>query len=263
MKTRLHLKALVLTLGLTCLPAAHAGIPTVDATNVIYSPLTYFQVAEQTINTIQQIENQIIMYMNQIKQIEQAAQNLKGSLDFNDIESIEDLKSRITTLKSAYQGQIDAYNNWAKATNTYLDFACDWSKNYVKCKEEQDKLDEALKAQIKNLKKAQEEAFKELNKQAQKDAEQITEFASEVFDDYDNEKDGLNQSVLNGIQINTEIGKQTIANQNVANIKLDNIEKNTEVLVKFEEKREKEQRRTRDYRRLPPNFKVQTYKDKL
>lgn len=263
MKTRLHLKALVLALGLTCLPAAHAGIPTVDATNVIYSPLTYFQVAEQTINTIQQIENQIMMYMNQIKQIEQAAQNLKGSLDFNDIESIEDLKSRITTLKSAYQGQIDAYNNWAKATNTYLDFACDWSKNYVKCKEEQDKLDEALKAQIENLNRAQKKAFEELNKKAKEDGDKIANMAKDMFDNYDNEKDGVNQTLMNGVRLNAEIGSKTVANQNVANVKLDNIDKNTEALVKFEEKREKEQRRTRDYRRLPPNFKVQTYKDKL
>lgn len=195
MKTRLHLKALVLTLGLSCLQAVQAGVPVVEATNIIYSPLEYMEIAEQTVNTIQQIENQIMMYMNQIKQIEQAAQNLKGSLDFKDIESISDLQYRISRLKNAYREQIESYNRWAKATNAYTNFTCDWVNLYLNCTKEQAKRAKDVEEAILERKNELLKIKQKINTQLDEDQQKLNKVAQEISSSLD-EKSGTKEAMI-------------------------------------------------------------------
>ena len=254
MKTRLHLKALVLTLGISCIPFAKAGVPVVEATNIIYSPLEYMQIAEQTVNTIQQIENQIMMYMNQIKQIEQAAQNLKGALDFKDIQSISDLQYRIGRLKNAYKQQIDSYNNLAKATNSYMNFTCDWVNLYVNCTEEQAKRAKDVEEAKEEIVKSFEDIQKDFFNQAKEDGNKIKEMGEKIINKHDDKKDGINQSIMNGNLILIGVGQQLVTNQSYTNKLLENLSSTTMQLHAIEQRREKAKEVLKKLRQKRPKF---------
>ena len=256
MKTRLHLKALVLTLGLSCLPAVQAEIPTIEATSVIYKPIMYMQLAEQTLNTIQQIENQIMMYANQIKQIEQAAQNLKGSLDFKDVQSISDLQGRISRLKNSYKGLINAYNTVAKATNTYISFACEWGKDYVKCSEEKSKLDEALKASIESMIAQEQDAIKDAFETNERStAKEIDVIAEQVNEKFDEKTTGTNQILINNGKMQQETDKKIITEAKNNGNKLERLKNDTRMLVQEATKHNAEDERVQNLRRQPQNYK--------
>ena len=262
MKTRLHLKALVLTLGLSCLPAVQAGVPVVEATNIIYTPLEYMEIAEQTVNTIQQIENQIMMYMNQIKQIEQAAQNLKGSLDFKDIQSISDLQYRIGRLKNAYRSQIEAYNNWAKATNAYTNYTCDWVNLYLNCTEELEKRAKEVEEANNNRKKELTQLYEDFTEQAEKDGAKVKKAAEDIFKKHDEKKTGTNQILLNHSAFVSQAFEELIKNQSYANQVLTHINSTTTEMFELEKQREKAKEILKKLRQQPPKFKVHKTDDK-
>ena len=139
--------ALSLTLLAVIPTVSTAGVPVIEATSAVFMPLQYIEQLQTQLNTINQYEQMIIDYENQIRQLENIVVNTR--FDNIKITSIQDLQNTLNIVKSRYAGAIQQYNAVATKTNKLMDDGCDFLNKYELCSKEQQ---ETLQELSENLK---------------------------------------------------------------------------------------------------------------
>lgn len=147
--------ALTLSFFVTFPAVSTAGVPVIEETSVVFTPLQYMEQLQTQLNTINQYEQMIIDYENQIRQLENIVVNTR--FDNIKITSIQDLQNTLNIIKSRYAGAIQQYNSVATKTNKLMDDGCDFLNKYELCSKEQQEtlqeLSEALEDEHKQLMK--------------------------------------------------------------------------------------------------------------
>lgn len=143
------IKKIALTLGfLVTFPAVStAGVPVIEATSAVFMPLQYIEQLQTQLNTINQYEQMILDYENQIRQLENIVVNTR--FDNIKITNLQDLQNTLNIVRSRYAGAIQQYNAVATKTNKLLDDGCDFLNKYELCSKEQQ---ETLQELSENLK---------------------------------------------------------------------------------------------------------------
>ena len=183
---------------------SHAGVPVIEETSIVFMPLQYMEMLQTQLNTINQYEQMILDYENQIKQLENIALNTR--FDNIKITSIQDLQNTLNRLKSTYTGAIDQYNSVASRTNKLIDDGCDFLHKYELCAQDQKEILESLEKEIiERNKKNQEDNDpnnpNSLASQITKDQQRLNDFDKQLSNDV-----GTNQ-ILND---NRELSKLTV-----------------------------------------------------
>ena len=120
------IKKLALSLSLLAIiPAVStAGVPVIEATSTIFMPLSYIEQLQTQLNTINQYEQMILDYENQIKQLQNIVVNTR--FDNIKITNLQDLQNALNLAKSRYLAAIQQYNSIATKTNKLTDDGCDF-----------------------------------------------------------------------------------------------------------------------------------------
>ena len=148
------IKKIALTLGfLVTFPAVStAGVPVIEETSVVFTPLQYMEQLQTQLNTINQYEQMIIDYENQIRQLENLVVNTR--FDNIKISNLQDLQNTLNIIRSRYEGAIQQYNSVATRSNKLMEDGCDFLNKYELCSKEQQEVLESLGNEIeKNNKK--------------------------------------------------------------------------------------------------------------
>ena len=148
------IKKIALTLGfLVTFPAiSTAGVPVIEETSVVFTPLQYMEQLQTQLNTINQYEQMIIDYENQIRQLENLVVNTR--FDNIKISNLQDLQNTLNIIRSRYEGAIQQYNSVATRSNKLMEDGCDFLNKYELCSKEQQEVLESLGNEItKNNKK--------------------------------------------------------------------------------------------------------------
>lgn len=143
------IKKIALTLGfLVTFPAiSTAGVPVIEETSVVFTPLQYMEQLQTQLNTINQYEQMIIDYENQIRQLENLVVNTR--FDNIKISNLQDLQNTLNIIRSRYEGAIQQYNSVATRSNKLMEDGCDFLNKYELCTKEQQEILESLESEIK------------------------------------------------------------------------------------------------------------------
>lgn len=149
-------KLLIVLLSSLLSSQVSAGIPVIEETSVIFQPLQYMEMFHTQLNTINQYEQMILDYENQIRQLENIDVNTR--FDNIKITSLQDLQNTLNIVRSRYAGAIQQYNSIATKTNKLMDDGCDFLNKYELCSKEQQ---ETLQELSKELKDEHEKLMKD------------------------------------------------------------------------------------------------------
>lgn len=154
------IKKLALSLSLLAIiPAVStAGVPVIEATSTIFMPLSYIEQLQTQLNTINQYEQMILDYENQIKQLQNIVVNTR--FDNIKISNLQDLQNALNLAKSRYLAAIQQYNSIATKTNKLTDDGCDFLNKFELCSKEQQ---ETLQELSKELKEEHEKLMEDNN----------------------------------------------------------------------------------------------------
>lgn len=154
------IKKLALSLSLLAIiPAVStAGVPVIEATSTIFMPLSYIEQLQTQLNTINQYEQMILDYENQIKQLQNIVVNTR--FDNIKITNLQDLQNALNLAKSRYLAAIQQYNSIATKTNKLTDDGCDFLNKFELCSKEQQ---ETLQELSKELKEEHEKLMEDNN----------------------------------------------------------------------------------------------------
>lgn len=154
------IKKLALSLSLLAIiPAVStAGVPVIEATSTIFMPLSYIEQLQTQLNTINQYEQMILDYENQIKQLQNIVLNTR--FDNIKISNLQDLQNALNLAKSRYLAAIQQYNSIATKTNKLTDDGCDFLNKFELCSKEQQ---ETLQELSKELKEEHEKLMEDNN----------------------------------------------------------------------------------------------------
>lgn len=144
--------ALTLSFFVTFPAVSTAGVPVIEETSVVFTPLQYMEQLQTQLNTINQYEQMIIDYENQIRQLENLVVNTR--FDNIKISNLQDLQNTLNIIRSRYEGAIQQYNSVATRSNKLMEDGCDFLNKYELCSKEQQEVLESLGNEItKNNKK--------------------------------------------------------------------------------------------------------------
>lgn len=182
----------------------HAGILVLEETSTVYMPLQYMEQLQTQLNTINQYEQMILDYENQIQQLENLVLNTK--FDAIKITNIQDLQNTLSRLQSTYKGAIDQYNSVATRTNKLIDEGCDLLNTPELCSQEQQEILNSLQQEIternnKNKEDNDPDNPYSIASQIAKDQKALGEFSGKLRSDV-----GTNQILAD----NRELGKLTV-----------------------------------------------------
>lgn len=124
-----------------------AGVPVIEETSVVFTPLQYMEQLQTQLNTINQYEQMIIDYENQIRQLENLVVNTR--FDNIKISNLQDLQNTLNIIRSRYEGAIQQYNSVATRSNKLMEDGCDFLNKYELCSKEQQEVLESLGNEIK------------------------------------------------------------------------------------------------------------------
>lgn len=143
------IKKLALSLSLLAIiPAVStAGVPVIEATSTIFMPLSYIEQLQTQLNTINQYEQMILDYENQIKQLQNIVVNTR--FDNIKITNLQDLQNALNLAKSRYLAAIQQYNSIATKTNKLTDDGCDFLNKFELCSKEQQETLQELSKELK------------------------------------------------------------------------------------------------------------------
>lgn len=140
--------ALTLSFFVTFPAVSTAGVPVIEETSVVFTPLQYMEQLQTQLNTINQYEQMIIDYENQIRQLENIVINTR--FDNIKITNLQDLQNTLNIVRSRYAGAIQQYNSVATKTNKLMDDGCDFLNKYELCSKEQQETLQALSEELKD-----------------------------------------------------------------------------------------------------------------
>lgn len=140
-------KLLIVLLSSLLSSQVSAGIPVIEETSVIFQPLQYMEMFHTQLNTINQYEQMILDYENQIRQLENIDVNTR--FDNIKITSLQDLQNTLNIVRSRYAGAIQQYNSVATKTNKLLEDGCDFLNKYELCSKEQQETLQELSKELK------------------------------------------------------------------------------------------------------------------
>ena len=143
------IKKLALSLSLLAIiPAVStAGVPVIEATSTIFMSLSYIEQLQTQLNTINQYEQMILDYENQIKQLQNIVVNTR--FDNIKITNLQDLQNALNLAKSRYLAAIQQYNSIATKTNKLTDDGCDFLNKFELCSKEQQETLQELSKELK------------------------------------------------------------------------------------------------------------------
>ena len=144
------IKKLALSLSLLAVipTVSTAGVPVIEATSAVFMPLQYIEQLQTQLNTINQYEQMIIDYENQIRQLENIVLNTR--FDNIKITNLQDLQNTLNIVRSRYAGAIQQYNSVATKTNKLMDDGCDFLNKYELCSKEQQETLQSLSEELKD-----------------------------------------------------------------------------------------------------------------
>ena len=214
------IKKLALSLSLLAIiPAVStAGVPVIEATSTIFMPLSYIEQLQTQLNTINQYEQMILDYENQIKQLQNIVVNTR--FDNIKITNLQDLQNALNLAKSRYLAAIQQYNSIATKTNKLTDDGCDFLNKFELCSNEQQ---ETLQELSKELKEEHEKLMEDNNPNIEgTTANVITDQKRKLDKMYEKtanlnpEKTGTNQFLSNSQELQHFSAEQLLNIQNQA-----------------------------------------------
>lgn len=214
------IKKLALSLSLLAIiPAVStAGVPVIEATSTIFMPLSYIEQLQTQLNTINQYEQMILDYENQIKQLQNIVVNTR--FDNIKITNLQDLQNALNLAKSRYLAAIQQYNSIATKTNKLTDDGCDFLNKFELCSKEQQ---ETLQELSKELKEEHEKLMEDNNPNIEgTTANVITDQKRKLDKMYEKmanlnpEKTGTNQFLSNSQELQHFSAEQLLNIQNQA-----------------------------------------------
>lgn len=140
-------KLLIVLLSSLLSSQVSAGVPVIEATSVIFQPLQYMEQLQTQLNTINQYEQMILDYENQIKQLQNIVVNTR--FDNIKITNLQDLQNALNLAKGRYLAAIQQYNSIATKTNKLTDDGCDFLNNFELCSKEQQETLQELSKELK------------------------------------------------------------------------------------------------------------------
>lgn len=140
-------KLLIVLLSSLLSSQVSAGVPVIEATSVIFQPLQYMEQLQTQLNTINQYEQMILDYENQIKQLQNIVVNTR--FDNIKITNLQDLQNALNFAKSRYLAAIQQYNSIATKTNKLMDDGCDFLNKVELCSKEQQETLQELSKELK------------------------------------------------------------------------------------------------------------------
>ena len=204
------IKKIALTLGfLVTFPAiSTAGVPVIEETSVVFTPLQYMEQLQTQLNTINQYEQMIIDYENQIRQLENLVVNTR--FDNIKISNLQDLQNTLNIIRSRYEGAIQQYNSVATRSNKLMEDGCDFLNKYELCTKEQQEILESLESEIKESnKKLIDDNDKNKEGSAAnliaRDADKLNKFEQQV-----RKENGTNQVLNDSKELNKLTNEQLI-----------------------------------------------------
>lgn len=204
------IKKIALTLGfLVTFPAVStAGVPVIEETSVVFTPLQYMEQLQTQLNTINQYEQMIIDYENQIRQLENLVVNTR--FDNIKISNLQDLQNTLNIIRSRYEGAIQQYNSVATRSNKLMEDGCDFLNKYELCTKEQQEILESLESEIKqNNKKLVDDNDPSIKDSAanliERDAKKL-----EVFEQQVRKENGTNQVLNDSKELNKLTNEQLV-----------------------------------------------------
>lgn len=214
------IKKLALSLSLLAIiPAVStAGVPVIEATSTIFMPLSYIEQLQTQLNTINQYEQMILDYENQIKQLQNIVVNTR--FDNIKITNLQDLQNALNLAKGRYLAAIQQYNSIATKTNKLTDDGCDFLNKFELCSKEQQ---ETLQELSKELKEEHEKLMEDNNPNIEgTTANVITDQKRKLDKMYEKmanlnpEKTGTNQFLSNSQELQHFSAEQLLNIQNQA-----------------------------------------------
>lgn len=140
-------KLLIVLLSSLLSSQVSAGVPVIEATSVIFQPLQYMEQLQTQLNTINQYEQMILDYENQIKQLQNIVVNTR--FDNIKITNLQDLQNALNLAKGRYLAAIQQYNSIATKTNKLTDDGCDFLNKFELCSKEQQETLQELSKELK------------------------------------------------------------------------------------------------------------------
>ena len=200
--------ALTLSFFVTFPAISTAGVPVIEETSVVFTPLQYMEQLQTQLNTINQYEQMIIDYENQIRQLENLVVNTR--FDNIKISNLQDLQNTLNIIRSRYEGAIQQYNSVATRSNKLMEDGCDFLNKYELCTKEQQEILESLESEIKESnKKLIDDNDKNKEGSAAnliaRDADKLNKFEQQV-----RKENGTNQVLNDSKELNKLTNEQLI-----------------------------------------------------
>lgn len=200
--------ALTLSFFVTFPAVSTAGVPVIEETSVVFTPLQYMEQLQTQLNTINQYEQMIIDYENQIRQLENLVVNTR--FDNIKISNLQDLQNTLNIIRSRYEGAIQQYNSVATRSNKLMEDGCDFLNKYELCTKEQQEILESLESEIKESnKKLIDDNDKNKEGSAanliERDADKLNKFEQQV-----RKENGTNQVLNDSKELNKLTNEQLI-----------------------------------------------------
>lgn len=200
--------ALTLSFFVTFPAVSTAGVPVIEETSVVFTPLQYMEQLQTQLNTINQYEQMIIDYENQIRQLENLVVNTR--FDNIKISNLQDLQNTLNIIRSRYEGAIQQYNSVATRSNKLMEDGCDFLNKYELCTKEQQEILESLESEIKESnKKLIDDNDKNKEGSAAnliaRDADKLNKFEQQV-----RKENGTNQVLNDSKELNKLTNEQLI-----------------------------------------------------
>ena len=200
--------ALTLSFFVTFPAVSTAGVPVIEETSVVFTPLQYMEQLQTQLNTINQYVQMIIDYENQIRQLENLVVNTR--FDNIKISNLQDLQNTLNIIRSRYEGAIQQYNSVATRSNKLMEDGCDFLNKYELCTKEQQEILESLESEIKESnKKLIDDNDKNKEGSAAnliaRDADKLNKFEQQV-----RKENGTNQVLNDSKELNKLTNEQLI-----------------------------------------------------
>ena len=200
--------ALTLSFFVTFPAVSTAGVPVIEETSVVFTPLQYMEQLQTQLNTINQYEQMIIDYENQIRQLENLVVNTR--FDNIKISNLQDLQNTLNIIRSRYEGAIQQYNSVATRSNKLMEDGCDFLNKYELCTKEQQEILESLESEIKESnKKLIDDNDKNKEGSAAnliaRDADKLNKFEQQV-----RKENGTNQVLNDSKELNKLTNEQLV-----------------------------------------------------
>lgn len=200
--------ALTLSFFVTFPAISTAGVPVIEETSVVFTPLQYMEQLQTQLNTINQYEQMIIDYENQIRQLENLVVNTR--FDNIKITNLQDLQNTLNIIRNRYEGAIRQYNSIATRSNKLIEDGCDFLNKYELCTKEQQEILESLEGEIKesNQKLIDDNDKNKEGSAAnliERDADKLNKFEQQV-----RKENGTNQVLNDSKELNKLTNEQLI-----------------------------------------------------